>query len=143
MYFFSLLLLLLIQIQEILCECRANNTCTYARENSLLTCGHMLANNTGTWKNIQSLKICDYQQNTLNLSDIFRKHHNLTNITIHGGKINSVILDEELVNNMKVVCFSCERFFLFFFFVVGDKSESIFFKLCVDTDKCCEEIDKA
>lgn len=68
-----------------------------------------MANNTNGYKNIKSLKICDYQQNTLNLSDIFRKHHNLTNITILGGKINSVILDEELVNNMKVI-----RYLLYF-----------------------------
>lgn len=69
----------------------------------------MVSNTNISWKNIKSLKICDYQQNILNLSDIFRKHHSLTNITIYGGKINTVIVDEELINNMKV----CR--FVFFF----------------------------
>lgn len=58
--------------------------------------------NTSSWKNIKSLKVCDYQQKTLNLSDIFRKHNKLTNVTILGGNITSVILDEELVSHMKV-----------------------------------------
>lgn len=59
--------------------------------------------NTSSYKNIKSLEVCYYDQKTLNLSDIFRKHNKLTNVTILGGNISSVILDEELVSNMKVL----------------------------------------
>lgn len=103
--FSSFLLLFLIKFDGILTECRPNNTtCNYTRENYLSTCEGHVVNTTNSWKNIKALRICDYQHTVLNLSGIFRKYQNLINITILGGNIKSVIIDEELVNNMKVLC---------------------------------------